>query len=123
MKLQLLKRIGEAENNEGHNDPSSVEANNEVIHMSDDDQQELPTTKKMKSGMDILLGEEEDTTIAAKTPLDEVLQLMEEKPIPRKVSPLVWWKKNSPKYPRLSSIARYILTIPAHLREFSLQLG
>uniref|UniRef100_A0A1X7VH88 Uncharacterized protein n=1 Tax=Amphimedon queenslandica TaxID=400682 RepID=A0A1X7VH88_AMPQE len=65
MKLKLLERIGEAEDSEELN-PLPVE-DNEVIHMSDGDQQELPTTKKMKSVMDILLGEEVVTAIAAKT--------------------------------------------------------
>ena len=39
----------------------------------------------MKTVMDILLGEVDvTTTSAAKIPLDETIQFMEEKPIPRK---------------------------------------
>ena len=72
-----------------------------------------PQAKKRKTALDILLGEEDTPSSTVSSTTEELNQYMAEKPIPRKSSPLAWWKENAHRYPRLSTVARGVLGIPA----------
>ena len=70
-----------------------------------------PQAKRQKTALDLLLGEQE--TPAHNSTAEELNQYMAEKQVPRKSSPLSWWKENEHKYPRLSKVTQEILGIPA----------
>ena len=67
--------------------------------------------RKKKTALDIIFGEEEMSSCEV-SPLDEVVQFMGEKIVPRTTLPLTWWKENATKYPRLARIARWVIGIP-----------
>ncbi len=74
--------------------------------------QEEPPAKKRKTALDVLLGED-DTSSSHVSTTEELNQYMTEKPLQRDAAPLDWWKANAHRYPRLASVSKGILAIPA----------
>ena len=72
-----------------------------------------PPQKKSKSALDILLGEEEGTSVSDLSEHDEVQRYFAEKAISRRSDVLTWWKENSVNYPRLAVIAKSVLAAPS----------
>lgn len=70
-----------------------------------------PATKRKKTAIDILLGEEEET--ADNTTEDELAQYFTDKVAARDCHPLHWWEQNEFHFPHLAKVARSILCIPA----------
>ena len=68
--------------------------------------------KTRKTALDILLGPEEDTLPDA-SPKGEVERYFTEPTLPRKESPLAWWKDNASRFLYLSQVAHSILNIHA----------
>ncbi len=62
---------------------------------------------------DILLGDEDTPESNEELGKQEVLQYLAEKPSPRSTQPLLWWKTNEHRYPKLAKVARSWLSIPA----------
>ena len=76
-----------------------------------------PVPKKKCSGLDILLGDNYtnaggDNELEFNPLLNKVDMYLEEKPIDREESPLVWWRENQHRFPKISKVARRFLTIP-----------
>ena len=81
-----------------------------------------PVTKKKRSGLAILLGDdytskasinsETDDTEDSDPVLKEVELYLKEKPIDREEPPLGWWKENQHRFPLVSRVAKRYLTIP-----------
>ena len=67
--------------------------------------------KTRKTAFDILLGPEVNTLHDA-SPKGEVERYFTEPTLPRKESPLAWWKDNVSRLPYLSQLAHSILSIP-----------
>ena len=66
-----------------------------------------------KTALDVLLGEEEmqceeDQGVA----VEEIAQYFAERPVARETKPLVWWKMNCYRFPRIAELARSTL-VPA----------
>ena len=73
-----------------------------------------PATKKKKTALDLLLGPEEAQCEEEQgAAVEEVTRYFAEKPVARETKPLVWWKMNSYRFPRLAKLARIKLCIPA----------
>ena len=76
---------------------------------SNSESQVQPSMKK--KALDILFGpEENDTSVRLE---DEVDLYFSETCTPRNSNPLVWWKANSLRYPRLSKLVKPLFAIPA----------
>ena len=81
-----------------------------------------PVTKKKRSGLAILLGDdytnkasinsETDDSEDSDPVLKEVELYLKEKPIDREEPPLGWWKENQHRFPLVSRVAKRYLTIP-----------
>ena len=81
-----------------------------------------PMTKKKRSGLTILLGDdytskasinsETDDSEDSDPVLKEVELCLKEKPIAREEPPLGWWKENQHRFPLVSRVAKRYLTIP-----------
>ena len=64
-----------------------------------------------KKALDILFGpEENDESVSFE---DEVDLYFSEPCTPRNSNPLVWWKANSLRYPRLSQLVKLLFAVPA----------
>ena len=76
-----------------------------------------PAAKKSKTALDFLLGEDESTSSTSATynfsTAQELDVFLSEKPVPRTINLLTWWKENSFRFPVLAKIAHSLLNIPA----------
>ena len=68
--------------------------------------------QKKETALDILLGPEQETSVA-QTSLDELEQYLSEKLASRKTNPINWWKENEHRFPHIAQVARSILNIPS----------
>ena len=73
---------------------------------------ESESKKPRETALDILLGREEDT-LHDTSPVGEMDRYFTEPTLPRKESPLTWWKNNATRFPCLSQVAHSLLNIPA----------
>lgn len=84
-------------------------ANVNITNGSSDSQESQPPAKK--KALDILFGKEESNSSAVLE--DEVELYFSENNVSRSCNPLVWWKTNSLRYPRLSQLVKPLFAIPA----------
>ena len=70
---------------------------------------------KQHSGLFILLGDEYtsdgDSADESDPVLDEVESYLQDKPLDREESPLLWWKLNKHRFPLISKVAKRYLTV------------
>ena len=71
---------------------------------------------KQHSGLSILLGDEYtsngDSADESDPVLDEVDSYLQDKPLDREESPLLWWKLNKHRFPLIPKVAKRYLTVP-----------
>lgn len=83
--------------------------------------QDKPVTHQRSTFISSLLGssdsstsdEEDEDQHLNQTVQKEVLMYFGERALPRRESPLLWWKTNAARYPTLSILAKSFLCIPA----------
>ena len=78
---------------------------------------------RKRSGLDILLGDEyssKDSLEDESGPvLNEVESYLQDRPLDREESPLVWWKENEHRFPIISQVAKNTLLFQPHLSQLS----
>ena len=73
-----------------------------------------PKRKQKATAMDVfLLGTSSESELPISTMKEEVKCFFDEPPIDYNSDPLKWWKENEKRFPKLSSLAKTLLCIPA----------
>ena len=85
----------------------------DITCTDDGDEVTQPTTKKRKTALDVLLGEEDESNTTTVDTRDELDMFFSERPVARKTNPIIWWRENFHRYPHLAKVAQSILNIPA----------
>jgi hypothetical protein len=67
-----------------------------------------PITKRIR-----LMDSDSDTEECCESACEELDRFKSEKKLPDVEDPLLWWKMNAHRFPRLASLAKIVLCIPA----------
>ena len=92
---------------------AAVHMDLESVEVTRDSESEgVPVRKKQKSYCFRKLWgpEKKEESLTATTKVEHYLS---EKTVKRKSSPLIWWRENDKRFPKLSKVARCLLNIPA----------
>jgi len=76
----------------------------EQIEESVEEEEEDAPASCKKSALDVLLGQDDDSTEGAAA--QEEIQYLAEKPAPRETKPLEWWKLSEHRFPRVAKLAQ-----------------